>query len=194
MSSGASQDRERTVALELPASRQDVAQLQAGDWVRLRGTLFVARDAAHKRLMNALQCGEELPISLENQTIYYCGPSFGPDKSIGAAGPTTSRRMDFCTPRMLEQGVTVTIGKGPRSNEVIDSMRTFGAVYLVSPGGAGALLGSRIKRAEIVAYADLGPEAIYRFEVSDFPAVVAIDSHGAALFRETSNRKETCKQ
>lgn len=146
----------------------------------ITGTVYTARDAAHKRMMENLS---HLPFQLEDQIIYYCGPTPArPDRPVGAAGPTTSRRMDSYTPQLLELGLLGMIGKGPRSREVVEAIVQSGAVYLVAVGGAGALLGKHIKRVEIVAYQDLGCEAVHKFELVDFPAYVGIDSQGKTIF------------
>ncbi len=169
--------------LVLPLSEDVVKQLRAGQAVSLTGILYTARDAAHQRLADALDNGDELPIDLEGAAIYYCGPSPAPPgRPIGAAGPTTSARMDPFAPRLYEAGVKVTIGKGPRSLVVREACRQHTGVYLVATGGAGALLATHIRTAQVVAYEDLGPEAIRRLEVEDFPAMIAYDVYGATIF------------
>ncbi len=158
-------------------------ELTAGTRVRLSGVLYTARDAAHQRLIRALERGEALPFDLGGQTIYYMGPSPAPPgRVIGAAGPTTSSRMDAYTPRLLAAGVRVMIGKGNRSPAVREAIMEHGAVYLATIAGAGALLSGFIKRVEIIAYEELGAEAILRLDVEDFPAIVANDIHGGDIY------------
>ncbi|MDR1461149.1 MAG: Fe-S-containing hydro-lyase [Campylobacteraceae bacterium] len=168
-----------TVKITAPFDKESVKKLKAGDNVLISGTIIAARDAAHKALTEALARGEKLPVELENETIYYLGPSPAkPGQVIGAAGPTTSGRMDKYTPAILELGVAGMIGKGYRSKDVVDSIIKNGAVYMVAIGGAGALIAKTIKKYEVLAYPELGPEAIARLTVEDFPAIVAIDSEG----------------
>lgn len=167
-----------------PLSADQARALTAGTEVRLHGVLYAARDAAHQRMIETLDRGEPLPFQLEGAVIYYVGPSPGtPDQVVGAAGPTTSSRMDSFTPRLLERGLRGMIGKGERSAAVVDAMRRHGAVYFAATGGAGALLGRRIVRAEVVAWPELGPEAVRRLEVEDFPVIVATDAAGGTLYR-----------
>jgi len=169
--------------IQLPLSDEVVKTLSAGDTVLLSGELYTGRDAAHKRLIEAIEKGESLPLPIENQTIYYVGPA--PAKSgeiIGSAGPTTSYRMDDLTLPLLERGLKGMIGKGQRSEKVIEGMKKYGAVYFAAIGGAGALIASTIIEKEVVAYEDLGPEAIHRLVVKDFPAIVVIDSSGHNLY------------
>ena len=169
--------------INLPLRDEDLKSLKIGDMVSLTGVVYTARDAAHKRMLEMLNRSEELPIDLNGITIYYVGPTPAkPGAVIGSAGPTTSSRMDDYTPKMLELGVKAMIGKGGRSEAVIDAMKKEQAVYFVAVGGAAALLAKRIKKCEIVAFEDLGPEAIYRLEVEDFPVIVAVDSIGKSLF------------
>lgn len=171
--------------LTTPWSDETVEGLRAGDLVLLNGVLYGARDAAHKRLVEALERGEPLPVDLRGQIVYYVGPTPArPGQVIGSAGPTTSTRMDPYTPALLAQGLKAMIGKGFRSAPVREALRRHRAVYLAATGGAGALLARCIKRAEIVAYPDLGPEALFRFEVEDFPAIVVNDAHGGDLYAE----------
>lgn len=166
-----------------PFSKETLRDLKAGDNVLISGTIIAARDAAHKRLFETHNKGEKIPLDLTNQAIYYLGPSPAkPGEVIGAAGPTTSGRMDKYTPLMLELGVSAMIGKGYRSKEVIEAIIKHKAVYLVAIGGAGALIAQSIKKYEVLAYPELGPEAIARLEVQDFPAIVAIDSSGANFY------------
>jgi fumarate hydratase subunit beta len=153
--------------------------------VLISGVVYVARDAAHKRLIQALDKGEKLPFDIKGQTIYYMGPSPArPGQVIGSAGPTTSSRMDRYTPRLIAAGIKAMIGKGSHSAEVREAIRKYKAVYLVATGGAGALLAKTIKRAEVIAYEDLGAEAILRLTVENFPAIVANDIYGEDLFEQ----------
>jgi fumarate hydratase subunit beta len=181
-----------TKRINLPLSEEDIGRLRAGDSVRLTGSLLSARDAAHKRLIAALRAGEPLPVALRGETIFYVGPSpTPPGRVIGSAGPTTSGRMDSYTPELLALGLKGMIGKGQRSPEVIAAMIQYGAVYFAALGGAGALMARAIKRAEVICYPDLGPEAIHRMEVEDFPVIVAIDARGDDLYRQ--GRIEYCR-
>ena len=171
------------IKLQLPLNPEQVKSLRAGDLVSLSGVLYTARDAAHKRLVAALDQGEPLPLDIRGETIYYAGPCPArPGKPIGSAGPTTSGRMDAYAPRLIAQGLVAMIGKGARNESVVAAMKQYGAVYLGATGGAGALLAQRIKSAEVVAYGDLGAEAIRRLVVEDFPAVVLIDCQGNNLY------------
>jgi len=173
----------RVQRLHTPLTEEDVRDLRAGDRVLLAGVVYGARDAAHQRLVAALAEGQELPIPLKNQVIYYVGPApTRPGEVIGPAGPTTAMRMDPYTPQLLARGLRGMIGKGKRSPEVRAAMMARGAVYFVAVGGAAALLAERIRRAEVVAYADLGTEAIRLLELEDFPAVVGNDVYGGDLF------------
>lgn len=166
-----------------PFDKEQVKELHAGDYVYITGTIYTARDAAHKRMYEALLKGEEIPISLDGNTIYYLGPTPAKEgKVIGSAGPTTSSRMDKYTPLLLSRGLNGMIGKGKRSREVIESMTENKAVYFAAVGGAGALLSKCIKEAEVVAYDDLGTEAIRKLRVEDFPVIVVIDSDGNNLY------------
>lgn len=169
--------------LTTPITKEKCKTLKAGDLVYISGTIYTARDAAHKRLCEMLDHGEELPFDLKDSTIYYVGPTpTPPDKTYGSAGPTTSMRMDAYAPRLYDLGVQVTIGKGYRTQEVVDSIVKNEAAYLVAIGGAGALLGKCVKKAELIAFEDLGAEAIVKLEVEDFPATVAIDCNGNNLY------------
>ncbi|MCL2184048.1 MAG: Fe-S-containing hydro-lyase [Chitinispirillia bacterium] len=158
--------------------------LRAGDNVLLTGTIYTARDAAHKRFIECIDKGEPLPLSLDNQIIYYCGPTPpAPNHCIGSAGPTTSSRMDKYAPDILRKtGLSAMIGKGGRSIDVISAIKECGAVYFAAAGGAGALISSRIKSSQIICYDDLGPEAVYKFEVESMPLIVAVDSAGNDLY------------
>ena len=170
--------------IQLPLSDEDLSGLRAGESILLNGPLLTGRDAAHKRLYTALQVGEELPVELIGETIYYVGPCpTKPGRIIGSAGPTTSSRMDSYAPALLKLGLKGMVGKGQRSSEVIDAMVKYKAVYLAALGGAGALIANSIVKAEVLAYPDLGPEAIYRLMVRDLPVIVAIDSLGNDLYR-----------
>ncbi|MFW5868520.1 MAG: FumA C-terminus/TtdB family hydratase beta subunit [Armatimonadota bacterium] len=167
----------------LPLDHDSVCGLVAGDVVHLTGPMYTARDAAHERLMKLIDAGEDLPIELEGQVIYYCGPTPAPPgHAIGAAGPTTSYRMDDFAPELYARGLRGTIGKGNRSSHVREALKRYGGVYFVAVGGAGALLSDRIISAEVVAYPELGPEAIRRLEVEDFPVIVGYDCAGGTAF------------
>lgn len=169
--------------VKAPLTKEIIDSLKAGDYIYISGTLYTARDAAHKRMYETMLQGEELPIDLKDNIIYYLGPSPArPGNVIGSAGPTTSSRMDKYTPTMLQAGLKGMIGKGKRSQEVIDSIKENGAVYLAAIGGAGALLSKCIKEAEVVAYEDLGTEAIRKLYVEELPVVVVIDKEGNNLY------------
>ncbi len=177
------------IRLTTPLSNKDVEKLRIGDKVLLSGVLFTGRDAAHKRLFELIEEDKELPIELKGQVIYYVGPTPAkPGKPTGSAGPTTSYRMDLYSPKLIELGLKGMIGKGNRSKEVIDAMKKHKAVYFGATGGAGALLAKRIKKSEVVAYSDLGPEAIRRLEVEDFPVTVINDTKGNDLYQEGIER------
>lgn len=172
---------DRTVTM--PLTEETARELRAGDYVRITGVIYTARDAAHKRMAESLAKGEELPINIEGITIYYMGPSPAREgRPIGSAGPTTASRMDKYAPQLLDLGLKGMIGKGRRSPEVVDAIVRNGGVYFAAIGGAGALLSQRIRRSEVVAYEDLGTEAIRRLEVEDFPVIVVIDSQGNNLY------------
>ncbi len=164
--------------IQTPLTDEKVKELKAGDFVYISGTIYTARDAAHKRMYEAIQNNEAIPINLKDNIIYYLGPSPARDgQVIGSAGPTTSGRMDKYTPALLDRGLKGMIGKGKRTQEVIDSMNKNNAVYFAAIGGAGALLSKCITKAEVIAYDDLGTEAIRKLEVKDFPAIVVIDNN-----------------
>jgi len=166
-----------------PIDDRTIEKLAAGTQVLISGIIYVGRDAAHKRLIETLDNGDELPFDIKGQTVYYMGPSPArPGEVIGSAGPTTSTRMDVYTPRLLAAGLKAMIGKGDRSPEVKEAIKKHKAVYLVAVGGAGALLAKTIKQSEVVAYEDLGAEAILRLRVENFPAIVANDIYGEDLF------------
>ena len=176
-----------------PISDEDAKELRAGDYVYITGTIYTARDAAHKRMAEALAAGEPLPIDMKNNIIYYMGPSPAREgRPIGSAGPTTASRMDKYAPDLLDLGLKGMIGKGKRSQAVIDGIVRNGAVYFAAVGGAGAILSKAIKKSEVIAYDDLGTEAIRKLYVEDFPAIVVIDSQGNNLY-ETAI-KEYAKQ
>lgn len=171
------------IRIKAPLEASDVKKLRAGDRVLVSGVVYTARDAAHKRLVEALEAGQKLPFDLEGQIIYYVGPCPAkPGQALGSCGPTTSGRMDPYTPTLIAGGLRGMIGKGSRVPAVVEAMRKHGAVYLAAIGGAGALAAKTVKKAEMVAYEDLGPEAIRRLEVEDFPAVVCIDAQGNDLY------------
>lgn len=169
--------------IQVPISKEDARNLRAGDYVYLTGTIYTARDAAHKRMQDALEEKKELPISMDRNVIYYMGPSPAREgRPIGSAGPTTASRMDKYAPKLLDLGLGAMIGKGKRSQSVIDAIIRNGAVYFAAVGGAGALLSQRILKSEIIAYDDLGTEAIRKLDIKDFPVVVVIDSEGNNLY------------
>ncbi len=169
--------------IQAPITKETATMLKAGDYVYISGTIYTARDAAHKRMDETLDRGETFPLSLEGNVIYYMGPSPAREgRPIGSAGPTTASRMDKYTPRLLDLGLGAMIGKGKRSPEVVDAIIRNGAVYFAAIGGAGAILSKCIKDSQVIAYDDLGTEAIRRLEVEDFPAVVVIDSTGQNLY------------
>ena len=183
-----------TISLHTPLCQEDTGRLHAGDSVTLTGTVYSARDAAHKKLIELLDAGQPLPFPVEGSVIYYMGPSPArPGSVIGAAGPTTSYRMDGFAPRLIELGSRGMIGKGKRAPEVIEAMKRYGAVYFGAVGGAGALLSKCIRSREIVAWPELGAEALCRLEIVDFPAVVVIDAFGNDLY-ELGPRQYLAKQ
>lgn len=173
--------------IQAPVSKEDARSLKAGDYVYLSGTIYTARDAAHKRMKEALDQGQKLPFDLKGSVIYYMGPSPAREgRPIGSAGPTTASRMDKYTPELLDLGLGAMIGKGKRSPAVIDAMVRNVAVYFAAVGGAGALLSKCILSSEIVAYEDLGAEAIRKLEVKNFPVIVVIDSQGNNWYETAS--------
>lgn len=175
--------------INVPFSAEETSTLQAGDYVYLTGIIYTARDAAHKRMYEALQKGEALPMEMENNVIYYMGPSPAREgRPIGSAGPTTASRMDKYAPALLDLGLMGMIGKGKRSEEVRSAIVRNGAVYFAAVGGAGALLSRSITESEVIAYDDLGTEAIRRLTVKDFPVIVVIDAQGNNLY-ETAARE-----
>ena len=168
-----------------PVDAETIEKLTAGTQVLISGVIYTARDMAHRRLIQALDRGEKLPFNLNGQTLYYMGPSPAqPEKVIGSAGPTTSSRMDVFTPRLIAAGLTAMIGKGDRSAAVRESIVKNRAIYLVSLGGAAALTARSVRQVDVIAYEDLGTEAIRRLVVEDFPAIVANDIHGGDLFEQ----------
>lgn len=170
--------------IKAPISKEDIISLKAGDYVYLTGVIYTARDAAHKRMQEALEAGEELPVDLGGNIIYYMGPSPAREgRPIGSAGPTTASRMDKYTPALLDLGMGAMIGKGKRSQSVIDAIVRNKSVYFAAVGGAGALLSQRILSSEVIAYEDLGTEAIRKLEVVDFPVIVVIDWKGNDLYK-----------
>lgn len=169
--------------IKTPITEQITADLHAGDYVYITGTIYVARDAAHKRMMEVLDAGKELPIPIKDATIYYMGPSPAREgRPIGSAGPTTASRMDKYAPRLLDIGERAMIGKGKRTKEVIEAVVRNHAVYFAAVGGAGALLSKCITKSEVVCYDDLGAEAIRKLEVENFPVIVVVDSEGNNLY------------
>jgi len=178
-----------TLVLIPPISDEVVKSLKAGDRVLISGVIYTARDAAHKRLVELLEQGKPLPFDIKGAVIYYVGPTPAPPgKPIGSAGPTTSGRMDAYAPKLIAAGLKAMIGKGGRNPEVIEAMKRHKAVYLGATGGAGALISLKIKSSEVVAYEDLGPEAIRRLEVENFPAIVINDTVGGDLYKEGQNK------
>ena len=173
------------IRLKTPLSDEDVERLKIGDRVLINGIIYTGRDAAHKRLFGLIKEGKALPFDMKGQIIYFVGPTPAkPGQVLGSAGPTTSYRMDAYSPALLEKGLKGMIGKGKRSEAVKEAMKKFKAIYFAATGGAGALLAKRVKKAEIVAYEDLGPEAIRRLEVEDLPVIVVNDVRGGDLYIE----------
>ena len=175
--------------IKAPLSKKDIEKLHCGDYVYITGTIYTARDAAHKRIMQMIEDGEKLPYDIENAVIYYAGPTPAPEgKPIGSCGPTTSGRMDKFAPKLLDMGLGGMIGKGERNQEVRDAVVRNGAVYLCAVGGAGALAAHCIKECEVIAFEDLGCESVKRLYIEDFPLIVANDCKGGDIFSE--GRKE----
>lgn len=173
----------------LPLTDEELRDLRSGDDVLISGVMYVARDAAHKRIVEALNQGKSPPFDVKGQTIYYMGPSpTKPGHVIGSAGPTTSGRMDSYSPRLMAEGLKGMIGKGMRSQPVKDAMKKYRAIYFAVIGGAGALVSKAIKRSEVIAYAELGAEALLKIEVEDFPAIVINDIYGGDLYEEGKAR------
>lgn len=170
--------------LELPFSEEQLAAIQAGDEVLLSGCLYVGRDQVHSRLYSLLQKGEEMPFDFKGNAIYYMGPSPAPEGYvIGSCGPTTSQRMDAFSPALLKAGLRVMVGKGPRSPEVVSAVKEYHGLYLQAYGGCGALYASAVKSTSLVAWPELGPEALVRLEIDEFPAICLLDSHGGSIMR-----------
>lgn len=175
---------EKIKKLQAPLTDKDVRSLKAGDEVLITGTIYTARDMAHKRLCEAIDAGQKLPFELKGAIIYFVGPTPArPGRVIGAAGPTTSSRMAAFSPKLLAGGLKAMLGKGYRNNEVREALKKYSAVHLTTIGGAGALLSKHITKAEVIAYEDLGTEAIRKLEVVDFPTVVAYDSYGNTVYQ-----------
>jgi fumarate hydratase subunit beta len=178
--------------VKLPLTEKTLKDLKAGDNILLTGVMYVARDTAHKRMIEALDQGKPLPFDIKGQTVYYMGPSPArPGQVIGSAGPTTSGRMDSYSPRLIAEGLKGMIGKGMRSPAVKEAMKKYKAVYLAAIGGAGALISKSIKKSEVIAYEELGAEAILRMEVEDFPAIVINDIYGGDLYEEGKAKYKT---
>ncbi|MDD2234317.1 MAG: Fe-S-containing hydro-lyase [Desulfitobacteriaceae bacterium] len=172
-----------SVRIETPLTKEKVARLKVGDNVSLNGVIYTGRDAAHKKMVEAINRGEEIPFEIRNQVIYFVGPAPAkPGQVIGSAGPTTSGRMDAYSPVLLARGLSGMIGKGLLSAKVTNALKKYGAVYFGAIGGAGALIAKRIISSEVIAYPGLGPEAVRRLEVKDFPLIVIIDSQGHNLY------------
>ena len=186
--------------ITLPLTREEARTIKSGEQLLLSGVIYTARDAAHKRLCELVEKGEPLPFDVKNATIYYVGPTPAkPGQVIGSAGPTTSYRMDAYSPTLIREGETGMIGKGKRSEAVIEAIRACGAVYFGATGGCGALLSQCIKKAEVIAYPDLGPEAVRRLYVENFPVTVIIDSEGNNLYEigrqnylDSMRQREAC--
>lgn len=182
-----------SIALTTPLTDEDLSTLKIGDRVLIRGSIFTARDAAHARLCQLIDQGKDLPIDIQGQVIYFAGPSPAkPGRPVGSIGPTTSNRMDPYSPRLIAMGLKGMIGKGSRSQEVIDAMVKHKCVYFAATGGAAALLAKTVKKAEVIAYEELGPEAIRRLEVENFPVIVVNDIYGRDLYQE--GKKEFCQE
>jgi fumarate hydratase subunit beta len=180
------------IRLKTPLSDEDVEKLKIGDRVLINGIVYTGRDAAHKRLFDLLKEGKDLPFDIKGQIIYYVGPTPAkPGQVFGSAGPTTSYRMDAYSPSLIERGLKGMIGKGMRSDAVKEAMKKYKAVYFATTGGAGALLAKRVKKAQMVAYGDLGPEAIRRLEVEDLPVIVVNDVRGNDLYIEGEKKYRT---
>ncbi|MBQ7563676.1 MAG: Fe-S-containing hydro-lyase [Lachnospiraceae bacterium] len=177
------------VKLTTPLKEEDIRELKSGDSIYITGVIYVARDAAHKRMQEALERGESLPFDIHNNIIYYMGPSPAREgRVIGSAGPTTATRMDKYTPQLLDLGLKGMIGKGKRSREVKEAIVRNKAVYFAAIGGAGALLSKCIKESEVIAYEDLGAEAVRKLYVEDFPVIVVIDSDGTDLYEKVGKK------
>lgn len=172
------------VEIVTPITQEEINKLKIGDEILLSGIIYTARDQAHKILVEAINRKNKLPLNLKSQIIYYCGPTkTAKNKIIGSCGPTTSSRMDEFTPALLKSGLKAMIGKGSRSKDVIKAIKKYKAVYFLAPAGCGALLAKKVLKAKPIAYKDLGPEAIYKLEVKDFPLIVAVDSKGKSIYQ-----------
>ncbi|RKY31718.1 MAG: Fe-S-containing hydro-lyase [Candidatus Omnitrophota bacterium] len=172
-----------------PLDKGQIKKLKAGDEVLLSGEIYTARDQAHKRFIEAISKRKKLPFDFKNQIIYYCGPNPGKKgRPIGSCGPTTSSRVDKFTPALIKAGIRGMIGKGARAKEIVTAVKKYKAVYLLAPAGLGALISKFVKKAKVVCYKDLGPEAVYKFKVSKLPLIVAIDAKGNNIFTVHSNR------
>jgi fumarate hydratase subunit beta len=183
------------IRLKTPLTDKDVEKLKIGDRILISGIIYTGRDAAHKRLFDLLKQGKDLPFDIQGQIIYYVGPTPAkPGQAFGSAGPTTSYRMDAYSPTLMERGLKGMIGKGMRSDTVKEAMKKYKAVYFAATGGAGALLAKRVKKAEVVAYEDLGPEAIRKLEVEDLPVIVVNDVRGNDLYIEGERKYRTSPQ
>lgn len=184
-----------TKKLTTPLTKSVVAKLQAGDQVTITGTIYTSRDAGHLRMVEQLNRGEALPFDIENAVIYYVGPSPAkPGDIIGSAGPTTSYRMDPYAPTLIKKGLSGMIGKGDRNDAVMDAMKQYGSVYFAAVGGAAALIADRIKEAKVIAYDDLGTEALRSLYVEDFPCIVVIDSEGNNLYASEKSKYRTINE
>lgn len=182
------------IKLQLPLKEEDIINLRAGDKVELNGYIYTGRDAAHKRLVDLLQNNQELPINIDGGAIYYVGPTPAkPGRVIGSAGPTSSYRMDPYTKPLLEAGLKIMIGKGPRSNEYKEQLKQYTAVYLSAIGGAAASISNSVKSCKLICYEDLGAEAIYQLEVKDFFCIVTYDTFGNDLFEQGINEYKKTK-
>lgn len=182
------------IQLTTPLKKDTVKELKAGDQVLISGVIYTGRDAAHKRMIEQLEAGESLPFDVKEAIIYYVGPSPAkPGEVIGSAGPTTSYRMDAYAPKLIELGLSGMIGKGDRDQNVINNMKEYGSVYFAAVGGAAALIASAITEAKVIAYEDLGTEAVRRLVVKDFPCVVVIDSRGENLYASEKEKYRTYK-
>lgn len=179
------------IKIQTPLTKEAVKKLKAGDEVVLSGVILTARDAAHKKLDELIKKGKHVPLNLKDAVIYYAGPTPPrPGRVIGACGPTTSSRMDAFTPQLLKLGLGGMIGKGDRSAEVIKAIKKYNCVYFLAPAGLGALLSTKIKAAKVILFKELGPEAIYKLEVRDFPLIVGIDSKGHDVYGKAKRKKE----
>lgn len=179
------------IRLTTPLAKEAIKTLKAGDEVLLSGTILTARDAAHKRICEMMHKGRRIPLKLEGAVIYYAGPTPArPGRAIGSCGPTTSSRMDEFTPALIGLGLSAMIGKGDRSGEVINAMKRHGCVYFLATGGIGALLSTKVKSSRVVLFNDIGPEAVHKLEVKDFPLIVGIDSKGNNIYDTAKRQKK----